>query len=77
MAEKDKPKIYDVRSHKVCEHCKYYYSHTGCCGFYFETGKLRTVSKGKIRLPKGKCDKFTKGKVDTAARREAFLNGKL
>jgi len=35
------------------------------------------VANGKRRLPKGKCDKFTKGKVDTAARREAFLNGKL
>lgn len=77
MADRGRPKMYDVKNHKVCEHCKYYYSYTGCCGFYFETGKLRTASKGKIRLPKGKCDKFVEGKADTAARREAFCLGKL
>ena len=73
----DKPKRYDVRDHKVCEHCKYYYAYTGCCGYYFETGQIRTVANGKKRLPKGMCDKFVKGKANTAARREAFCNGQL
>lgn len=77
MADRGRPKMYDVKDYTVCEHCKYFYSYTGCCGYYFETGKLRTMANGKRRLPKGMCDKFTKGKVDTAARREAFLNGKL
>ena len=77
MAKKGRPKFYNVKDHTVCEQCKYYYSYTGCCGYYFETGELRTVKFGKKRLPKGKCDKFVAGKVDTAARREAFLNGRL
>lgn len=73
----DKAKLYNIQDHKVCEHCKYYYSYTGCCGYYLETGELRTASMGKIRLPKGKCDKFITGKVDTAARKEAFCIGRL
>jgi len=70
-------KVYDVKDHQVCECCKYYYSYTGCCGYYFETGQIRTVANGKRRLPKGKCDKFVKGKADTAARKEAFCIGRL
>ena len=70
-------KVYNVKDHQVCEHCKYYYSYTGCCGYYFETGQIRTVANGKRRLPKGKCDKFVAGKADTAARKEAFCIGRL
>lgn len=77
MADRGRPKMYDVKDHQVCEHCKYYYLSTGCCGYYFEAGELRTVKFGKKRLPKGKCDKFEEGKADTAARREAFCLGKL
>lgn len=77
MAKRGRPKLYDVKNRKLCEHCKYHYSQADCCGYYLETGELRTVSMGKKRLPKGKCDKFTEGRVDTAARREAFCNGRF
>ena len=77
MDERGKPELYDVKDHQVCEHCKYWYSYSGMCGYYLETGELRTAKAGKIRLPKGKCDKFKPGKADTAARREAFCLGRL
>ena len=77
MTKRGRPKLYDVRDHQVCEHCKYHYSYADCYGYYLETGELRTAKAGKIRLPKGKCDKFKPGKADTAARREAFCLGRL
>lgn len=73
----EKVKLYDVKNRKICDQCKYHYSYADCCGYYFETGELRTVKMGKRLLPKGKCDKFTPGKPDTAARKEAFCIGRL
>jgi len=77
MSKRGRPKLYDIKDHKVCEHCKYWYSYSALCGYLLETGELRTAKSGKIRLPKGKCDKFTEGKADTAARKEAFCIGRL